>query len=494
LSLEIIINSSDEEDRVAVLSDGVFVEYLIERKDEPSRVGNIYKGVVKKVVGGMEAAFIDIGLGRNAFLYLSKAPFDEEMYKDLVNSSLIEEFDVEKMDLGDVIQAGQEILVQVTKEPTPTKGAKVTSQITLPGYYLVLVPTARHIWISRRITSEDERARLINIMKEIVPPGMGAIARTNAQGKDAGLFRDEIERLLERWKRIKRVVRGRSRKGPVYEEVSLPKRILRDFVTNEIKKVVIDSPSQYEEIIEFLSDYGLHTLSSNVSLYTGVTPIFDAFGIEEEIKTLLNRKVWLKSGGYIIIDEVEALVTIDVNTGRYTGGRNLEETIFHVNLEAAKEVAKQLRLRNLGGIIVVDFIDMKDESHRREVIATLERELAHDRIKCNLFEITKLGLVEITRRRIYSSMDELLREDCPLCRGEGRLLSRRSLEVEIIRRMKGMERGFSKKAFMVRLNPQAYDVLIGSEAIEKVAKELGMEVRFSKEDSFRWEDVEVVFV
>lgn len=479
MGLEIIINASDEEDRVAIFLDGVFSEFMVERKDEPSRVGNIYKGKVKRVIKGMDAAFVDIGLKRDAFLYLSETTFDDE-------------FGGVRLDLRDFIQVGQSILVQVTKEATSTKGAKVTSQITLPGYYLVLLPTYRHIGVSKRITSQEERMRLIRIMERIVPPEMGAIARTNAQGKDPTLLEAEILRLVDRWEGISRLSKKRSQKNPLYEELPLIKRIFRDLITEDIDRVIVDSQAHYEDIIGFLGDYGMGHLSSNITLYSGLTPIFDAFGIEEKVKDLLSKKVWLKSGGYIIIDEVEALVTIDVNTGRYVGGGNLEETILRVNLEAAKEVARQLRLRNLGGIIVVDFIDMKDEENRRKVIATLEQELSKDRLRSNLFEITKLGLVEITRKRVHSSLDELMREDCPICRGEGRILSKRSLEIEIIRRIRNMSKGLKKGRFLVKLNPIAYEELIESKAIEDLVKELGIKVTLSKDDRLRWEEIEVL--
>lgn len=419
MSLEIVINAREEEEQVAILENKRLVEFFVEDDKKHVVAGNVYKGVVKNVLPGIEAAFVDIGVGQNAFLYLSGIYPDEEMFSEAVETPLDEEFD---LGLSEILQAGQEILVQVVKEAAGTKGATLSSNITLPGRHLVLMPTSKHIGVSRRITESEERERLEEMMRELAPPKMGLIARTNARGKSIAYFKNELEGILTKWKKIKRLIRSASPASLVYKELPLTLRVVRDIFTEGGDKILIDSPIYYKKILGLLDDFGLGHLKSCVSLYEGDDGIFEALNVKKEITSALTRKIWLKCGGYIIIDELEALVAIDVNSGRYTGSKNLEKTILKVNLEAAREVAKQLRLRNLGGIIIVDFIDMKNEDSKKKLMATLEKELSRDRVKCNILSLTQLGLVEITRKRSSSSLDGILRQECPMCQGEGRVL------------------------------------------------------------------------
>lgn len=432
---EIIINANPYEKRVALLENRLLTEIYIERRRSKRINGNIYKGRVARVLPGMQAAFVDIGIGRDAFLYVvdvidPSLDYDKVMLSDDVDvidtdEELIEEKSPTHYSgaaIEDLLKEGQEVLVQVSKEPLGTKGARVTTNITLPGRYLVFMPTVDHIGISRRIEDKAERARLRELISKLKKPNVGYIVRTVGEGKDEKHFRADIEYLSKLWENI--LIKSNSCSAPclVHRELDILLKTLRDIFNNDIDHLVIDSKEEYDRCIEFLETF-LPNLTDRVKLYTKPKPIFDEYDIERQIEDALSPKVWLKSGGYIVIDETEALIAIDVNTGKFVGETSLEETIFKINMEAIQEIVRQVRLRDLGGIIVIDFIDMESEENRTKLLQALEEELKRDRMRTKVLQLTELGLVEMTRKRIKQSLSNILTTPCPYCKGTGRVKS-----------------------------------------------------------------------
>nr|MDA8211808.1 Rne/Rng family ribonuclease [Clostridia bacterium] len=393
---EIIVNVTEEETRAAVLEDQTLVELYIERSLNQRLVGNIYKGKIENVLPGMQAAFVNIGLEKNAFLYVEEAlpartPAEwAEGELENPRANVVHP----RANITDVVKEGQNLVVQITKEPIGTKGPRVTTHITLPGRYLVLMPTVDYVGISRRIESDAERERLRRIADVIRPKDMGVIVRTVAEGMEEEELRQDMFFLSKLWKKIQ----NRASSGPVpnliHKDLDLVQRILRDLFTGDIDRLKIDSRYAYDKIMELLEFIGPQ-LKYKIQLSEG-GDLFSRHNLDVEIEKALKRKVWLKCGGYLVIDQMEALTAIDVNTGKYVGTHNLEETVLKTNLEAAIEIARQMRLRNLGGIIIVDFIDMVDEEHRQQVLQALEEEVKKDKTKTNILGITQLGLVEIT--------------------------------------------------------------------------------------------------
>ncbi|MDR7463119.1 MAG: Rne/Rng family ribonuclease, partial [Armatimonadota bacterium] len=410
---EIFANVEPYETRVAVTEDGTLVNIFVER-GEPL-AGNIYKGKVVNVLPGMEAAFVDIGLERNAFLHVA-----DIRSQRLAGEELDESFG--RGAIADRLRPGQEILVQVTKEPMGSKGARVTTYIALPAHYLVLMPTVNYVGVSRRIEAEAERKRLRQIAEAIKPEKMGVIVRTAAEGVSEKELKADVDFLLSVWNRV--TERARNGRAPVliYQDVRLIRRVVRDLLTEDVQRFVVDSPEEYGRILDLLSSFA-PALKSRVVLYKGEEPIFEHFGVEKELERALRRKVWLRSGGYIVIDRTEALTVIDVNTGKYVGKTDLASTIFKTNLEAVEEIVRQIVLRDIGGIILVDFIDMENERHRKRVLQALEEAVRRDRAKIHIIDLTQLGLVEITRKRVHQDLEEVMRIPCPYCEGRGRVLS-----------------------------------------------------------------------
>jgi len=471
---EIIINSNPQETRVALLENGVLAELYIEPKGQRGITGNIYKGRVTRVLPGMQAAFVNIGLAKDAFLYVLdffdhleeyEAALDDEGQPPVPGPEEVrrrrqrrrrQEEDIEK-----VLSPGQEVLVQVAKEPIGTKGARVTSHISLPGRYLVYMPTVDHIGVSRRITDQAERQRLKEIVKGIRPPSGGFIVRTVGEGKSRENFEADMHFLTRLWSGILRRNESISAPALIHRDLDLLFRIIRDLFTDEVNRILIDSVEDYERCLEFVENLMPH-LASKVRLYLKDKPIFEYFNIEPQIEKALKRKVWLKSGGYIVIDETEALVCIDVNTGKYVGKgkRNLEETIVKINLEAIKEIVRQVRLRDLGGIIIIDFIDMEKEENRRLVLEALAEELKKDRTRSNVLQLTELGLVEMTRKRVKQSLGKTLTKPCPYCKGNGRIKSDlyilSSLEQEVAR----VARNTNASELVLRVNPAIAELLL----------------------------------
>ncbi|AGL02638.1 Rne/Rng family ribonuclease [Desulfoscipio gibsoniae] len=452
---EIIINVGEEETRVAVLENKVLVEMFIERSPNQRLVGNIFKGQVENVLPGMQASFVDIGLEKNAFLYVEDAipARTPDTGQGQGNSAL-------GTNICDILKQGQEVIVQIVKEPIGTKGARVTTHITLPGRYLVLMPTVDYIGISRRIEDDKERDRLREMAARIKPDGMGVIVRTVADGVDEEELLLDINMLTNLWRKIV----NRSNHGPVpnllHRDLELVQRILRDIFTEDVDRLIIDSRYEYEKILDLLDILG-PSLKVKVFLDER-NNLFEENNVDLEIEKALKRTVWLKCGGYIVIDQAEALTAIDVNTGKYVGSTNLEDTVLKTNLDAALEIARQLRLRNIGGIIIVDFIDMNQEEHRRQVLDVLEEEIHKDKTKINILGITQLGLVEITRKKVRPSLAEVLQKACPYCDGRGKVLSEETVGINIKQQIYQMAKQTGADTILVEANPLVAARLIGS--------------------------------
>ncbi|NJD69114.1 MAG: Rne/Rng family ribonuclease [candidate division NC10 bacterium] len=444
---EIIVNSSIVETRVAVLEDGVLVELLIDDSKNKSIAGNIYKGRVLKILPGMQAAFVDLGLAKDAFLYVRDIFEDVEEYEQLLTMG--EEGEPaeaaaeeprptftrgrrQQASIEELLKEGQEIVAQVAREPLGTKGARITSHSTLPGRYLVYMPTEQHVGVSRKIENEAERSRLKAIIEEINPEREGVIVRTAGVGKGKAEIEADLEFLRSLWKKIKSRAETLAAPALVQKDLDLIFRIFRDLFTKEVVRLVVDSPTEYDRCLEYAES--LHPdLKSHLFLYTEDEPIFKSFGIEREVEKALRHKVWLKSGGYIVLEETEALVSIDVNTGKYVGKHDFEETVLKTNLEAAREIARQVRLRDLGGIIIIDFIDMARQESRDRVLQELKEVLKPDRSPTNVSLLSELGLVEMTRKRVRQGLNKALSASCPVCGGLGYIRSTPSIAHQVLR-------------------------------------------------------------
>lgn len=439
---ELIINAMGEESRVALLDGGQVVELYIERKRDASLVGSIYKGKVIKVLPGMQSSFIDIGLEKAAFLYVADIMRDLEEYYSAFVDNEIDELELDKkaefigkpLSIDELIQEGQELLVQVSKDPIGTKGARVTSYVTIPGRYIVLMPSVEHVGISRRIENEDVRQRLKAIAAEIKPKNFGLIMRTASEDATKEEICRDLEFLLLLWDSTQSKKEKLSAPALLYGDIDLLFRSVRDFMTYDVERLVIDSHEEYERLREFAKTY-FPRLIDKIELYEGKEPIFDAFAIELDISRALNRRVWLKSGGYIVIDQTEAMTVIDVNTGKYVGKESLEETILKTNLEAVKEIAYQIRLRNIGGIIIIDFIDMERIESRDKVFKAFTDIMKKDRAKSTIYNISELGIIQMTRKRVRDSLERVLCEYCPYCEGRGFIKSTRTITYEIFRKL-----------------------------------------------------------
>ncbi len=414
----IIVDVHEMFTRVALQESEELSEIYVEKNLNESVVGNIYKGRVENVLQGMQAAFVDIGMDKNAFLYVKdaipNAYFDEED-----DNSLATQF--KDVQITDILKPGQEIMVQVVKEPISTKGARVTTHITLPGRYLVLMPTVEYIGISRRIESDEERERLKAVVDKFKPAGMGLIVRTAAEGCTDAEFAEDIEFLLKLWDNIRTNQKSGSIPRIVHKDLNIIYRTVRDIFTNNIDSFVINNKEHYERVIELLKLISPQ-LIHKVQHFDKAYDLFEYFNISSQITKMLSRKVWLKSGGYIVIDQTEALTSIDVNTGKFVGTIDLKDTVLKTNVEASREIARQLRLRDIGGIVIIDFIDMPDKEHEKVVIEVLKNALKRDRTRSNVFGMTQLGLLEMTRKKVRQRAEYSFLEACPQCGGEGKVL------------------------------------------------------------------------
>ncbi|NLY92172.1 MAG: Rne/Rng family ribonuclease [Firmicutes bacterium] len=443
---EFLINVTPSETRMAVLEDGKLVELSIESSSAQRQIGNIYRGKVENVLPGMQAAFIDIGMEKNAFLFI-----DDLLPERGENGSA---------SISDLLREGQEIIVQLVKEPMGNKGARVVTNLTIPGRYLVLMPTVDYIGISRRIEDEKERERLKKIAAHLKPKGMGLIIRTAAEGLQEEDLESDRDFLINLWQKILK----KTKKGPtpalLFHDHDLLYRILRDLFTKEVDRLIIDDLSTYEKALDILSGLGPH-LREKVKLFTG-TSLFSVYGVEHQIEQALQRKIWLETGAYLVFDQTEALTVVDVNTGKFTGSTCLEDTVFHTNLAAAKEIARQIRLRNIGGIIIIDFIDMCDEGSRKQVLDCLAVELQKDKVKTNILGFTSLGLLEMTRKKTRPSLREQLQQTCSCCEGTGYKYSLETQTARAERRIMELGADYPKaEALLVGVNPAIAALLIG---------------------------------
>lgn len=424
----IIINVNNFQKRAAIIEEGRVVEVLTEREDESNIIKNIYKGRVANVLPGMESAFVDIGLEKNSFLFVDDLrEFEEKYLNGIVNSG---------KPIEDLLTVGDKVVVQVLNVPRGTKGARVTTNFTIPGKYLVLMPNSDHIAISKKIKDEDERARLQEIFEEIKPAKMGVIIRTAAQGKSVYHFEKEISYLVKKWEDIEKKI-AKAKIGEVlYNDNSIVTTILRDILSNDIDELVVDNEEVYWEIIDYINAFSENNFKTKVKLFDENRDIFDEYNVNKEIQKALDKNVWLDCGGYLVIEKTEALVSIDVNTGKNTGSFNLEKTVLNTNLDAAREIPKQLRLRNLSGIIIIDFIDMKLQEDKDLVLQQLDAELKKDRTKNNIVHFTDLGLVEMTRKRVGRNLSYFYEEECPMCHGKGKIKSVDSIIEDVIKDFK----------------------------------------------------------
>ncbi len=497
---EIIINSSPNEVRVALLEDHEVVEFSMERADSKRAVGNVYKGVVTAVRPGLQAAFVEIGMEKAGFLHVS----------DLVHDSPDDEEDqggrggrrrrgrreglrpIESM-----LKEGDEILVQVTKEVIGTKGPRLTADISLPGRYMVLMPKGDHVGVSRKIEDRKERYRLRDILSSLKPDDeAGAfIIRTAAVGMDAKILARDMEYLRDLYKQIQQKAHTVKAPALVHEDVGLIVSLVRDILKDDINRVLVDSREDYDQLVTYVKNFSPE-LRDRIELYTGDLPIFDKFGIEAELKKSLDRKVWMKRGGFLVIEQTEALVAIDVNTGRYTGKKNQAETIFKTNMLAAKEIARQLRLRDVGGIIVLDFIDMDNEEDKRKVLNELRTHLKRDRARTKTFAVSDLGLIEMSRQRIQESLKDRLSDDCPYCNGSGQIFSVATLANKIERLLLKLGATAREKAVQVRANPTLALALMTERAneLQQLSRSTGIQIDVVDDARLHREEFQIVSV
>lgn len=427
---QIVINIDEFQSRAAIIEDGKVMEILIEREEEGRINGSIYKGKVANVLPGMESAFVNIGLEKNAFLYVNDLREFEEKYLDGICNS--------DRPIEDILTVGDEVVVQVLNEPRGTKGARVTTHYTLPGKYLVLMPNNDHVAISKKIKDEEERKRLEDIFKDIKPENMGIIIRTAAEGKSIFHFERELEYLVKKWEDIEKKTKNAKIGEVLYKDNGIVTTVLRDIFTNSIDELVVDNEEVYWEVIDYINAFSEKTLKTKIKLFKEDEgkDIFEVYGIDRELENALKEEVRLDCGGYLVIQKTEALISIDVNTGKNTGSYNLEQTVLNTNLEAAREIPRQLRLRNLGGIIIIDFIDMRLEEDKNKVIETLEKNLSKDRIKNNIVHFTDLGLIEMTRKRTGKPLYNYFQERCPICEGTGKIKSKDAVIHELMKEIK----------------------------------------------------------
>lgn len=555
MSNELIINATDQEKRVALIEKGNVVELYVERIQEAGIVGNIYKGNVVRVLPGMQAAFVDIGLEKAAFLYVGDVYLSDKTDTQLEEvdaetagenlpdsgnmelpeaptvdeASQLSDEDIEKItkknepkdtspppqrwkrsaqmqrgrrgrrirpsrqpDIGELLKEGQKILVQVTKNPIGTKGARLTMHISIPGRNLVLMPSFKHVGISRRISTEKERRRLRDLVHNFMPKGVGVIVRTACENKRASTIKKDLDYLNKIWRGIEKDLENAPTPFVLHEELDIVLRTLRDTFVDDIDRIIIDSKKEHKQILRFLENFN-PTLKRAVKFYKGREPIFDTYGIESEINRALGRRVWLKSGGYIIVDQAEALTVIDINTGRYVGKRSFDDTILKINLEAAKEIANQLRLRNCGGIIIIDFIDMENMKHRERVYRAFEDALKKDRARNSILKISELGLIEMTRKRTRESLIQTLCDPCFYCDGRSTIKSKRTICYEILRELTKTQGDIRSTEVELIVHPDVETMILEHEMdnIHKTEKMINKKISISSSLDFHIEYFEL---
>jgi len=484
MSDEILINVTPPETRVAIVENGVLQEVLIERARKRGLVGNIYKGRVCRVLPGMQAAFVDIGLERAAFLHVSD-----------LNANDWGRAGNEQIELA--FREGQDLVVQVIKDPLGAKGARLTTDISIPSVYQVFMPYCKVSGVSQRIESEAERTRLKGVVETFLREHNtgGFICRTAAEGAEEAALRADMLFLQKLWNSIAQRIKTVKVKTLLHEDLPLGMRVLRDLQRSRVEKIRVDSRETYARLHKFAKEFVPETMPL-VEHYAGERPLFELYGVEEEIQRALDRKVMLKSGGYLIFDQTEAMTTVDVNTGAFVGGRNLEETIFKTNLEAAQAIARQLRLRNLGGIIIIDFIDMRDAEHRQQVLQALEKCLEKDNAKNSISAVSSLGLVEMTRKRTRESLEHVLCEPCPCCSGRGVLKTAETVCLEIFREIVREVRQYNVQELLVLASNEVVERLLDEEAdmLSELEKFLKVSIKFRVEAQYSQEQYDVVLL
>jgi ribonuclease G len=489
MSTEILINASSHEARAAVVESGVLQEVFLERASRRGLISNIYRGRVSRVLPGMQAAFIDIGMERTAFLHASDI-FDPRHAETGIEAPHTE-------NIRSLVSEGNEILVQVVKDPLGTKGARLTTFMTLPSRYLVYMPKGRGVGVSARIEVEAERERLRAAVQAGILPDedAGFIVRTAAEDAPAEALRADMIYLRKLWEFVRHKGLRTEPGNLVHADLPLHLRVLRDLMRPDVEKVLIDQPSAHREMQEFAAAF-MPAALPRIELYAETRPVFELHHVEEEIQKALERKVTLKSGGHLIIDQTEAMTTIDVNTGAFVGNRNLEETIFRTNLEAAVTIARQLRLRNLGGIIIIDFIDMEEAEHRRQVIQALEKAFGDDHVKTNISSVSPLGLVEMTRKRTRESLEHLLCQSCPTCEGRGFVKSTETVCYEVFREIIRQARQFDCKELMVLAHQDVIERLLDEEssALGELELVTGKPIRLQTESLYAVDQYDVVLM
>jgi ribonuclease G len=491
LNEELLINVTPRETRVALVENGLLQEVLIERSSKRGVLGNIYKGRVQRVMPGMQAAFVDIGLERTAFLHANDiAQFNSVQ---IASESIITELKPQPS-ITSLVHEGQEIVVQVIKDPIGSKGARLTTEISIPSRYLVLLHESHFVGVSSRIEDETERLRLKQLLQTHADhSNSGYIVRTNADGVDASFIEQDVA-YLNRASAAFKQRKNTAKVGEcIYDDLSLPMRAVRDMLHTNVANVLIDSRETFDKVQLFAQQL-MPDLAGRIQHYSGTRPIFDSYSIEDEISRALNKNVPLKSGGYLVFDQTEAMTSVDINTGSFLGQKNLEETAYRTNLEAAQAVARQLRLRNLGGIIIIDFIDMHDDEHKRQVLRTLEKGLANDNVKTTVYDFSPLGLVEMTRKRTMESLQRQLCEPCPSCMGTGYLKTPETVIYEIFREVTRAVRQFEAIKVMVMASPQVVIKITEEEsvAVAELEEFIKKEIRFQADDQYTQEQFDVV--
>lgn len=482
MSEDVLINVTPMEIRVALVENGVLQEVYIERSTRKGIVGNIYQGKVVRVLPGMQAAFVDIGLERAAFIHVS-----EVADRDSVNAS---------DQIGDYLREGQSLVVQVTKDPISTKGARLTTHLSIPSRYLVYMPDQAHVGVSQRIDNEEERERLKSLVSKALEDRdetSGYILRTAAERAGEEEILSDINFLTRLWQSVKKRITSAKAPAIIYEDLPLHLRTMRDLVSISTEKIRIDSRENYAKLRSFAEDF-IPDLMDRIEYYPGERPIFDLYSVEDEIHRALDRKVQLKSGGYLLIEQTESMTTIDVNTGAFVGSRNLEETIYKTNLEAATAIGRQLRLRNLGGIIIIDFIDMEDEEHKRQVLRMLEKVLETDHAKTKITGVSELGLVEMTRKRTRESLGQVLCEPCRSCRGSGVVKTPETVCYEILREIMRADRAYNTQTYTVLASNSVVERFLDedSTAVAELEAFIGKTIRFQVDPVYTQDQYDVV--
>ncbi|HEX7182357.1 MAG TPA: Rne/Rng family ribonuclease [Thermoanaerobaculia bacterium] len=502
MTSKMLIESDPHQTRIAVLEDDRLTEIFVERHRHRGLVGNVYKGRVTRVLPGMQAAFVDVGLERDAFLYVSDVASDVEAIEELEIEDNHNNHDETPgshhgpaPSIDELLKPGQEIIVQVVKDPLPSKGARISTHVTLPGRYLVLLPTVRHFGVSRRIEDEAERERLVGLLSQLQPSGGGLIVRTVGEGKGIEEFESDLAYLARLWEKVRHRASRVSAPTLLHQDLDLALRVVRDLLRHDFSVLWVDGEETYERIVEFL-DQVQPSLVGKVKLFRQGATLFEQFGIEEQIEAALKSKVWLKSGGYIVINPTEALVAIDVNTGRFVGQSNLEDTVLQTNLEAVQEIVRQIRLRDLGGIIVIDLIDMVEPEHRAQVFASLESELRKDRAKTKVLNISEFGLVEITRKRSRANLERLLTQPCPYCTGRGRIKALTTICLNLRKELLHLRGRIGQSELLLRVHPEVARALQQEERaiLEELQKSLEVTILLQSDPELHHERFDVVEV